>query len=153
MMDIVKIALSQVGTTEIKGSEHNPEVMKYFHETGRKWVSNDETPWCDAAMDWCAMKAGLKYSPGLLARQWMEEGLEVRPQDVTEMAKEVAVLVIFWRIQKIGIYGHVGLVARKSDTSVWSLGGNQGSLGQFNITPYPINGAKMGVLGYRRFWE
>ena len=153
MMDITKIALSQVGITEIKGPEHNPEVMKYFHETGRKWVSNDETPWCDAAMDWCAMRAGLKFTPGLLARQWMEEGLEVKPEDVERLILEIAILVIFWRIQKIGIYGHIGLVARKTDTSVWSLGGNQGHIGQFNITPYPVNGATMGVLGYRRFWE
>jgi len=153
MMDIIKIALSQVGITEIKGPENNPEVMKYFHETGRTWINNDSTPWCDAAMDWCAMKAGLKYTPGLLAREWLDTGIKVKPEDVAAKILEVPVLVIFWRIQKIGIYGHVGLCVRKNNTTVWSLGGNQGKIGQFNIMPYPINGVSMGVLGYRRFWE
>ena len=153
MMDIIKISLTQVGITEIKGPENNPEILKYFHETGRKWVSADSTPWCDAAMDWCAMKADLKYTPGLLAREWMDTGIEVRPEGVARLILEVPVLVIFWRIQKVGIYGHVGLTARKTDNIVWSLGGNQGNPGQFNITPYPVNGKHMGVLGYRRFWE
>lgn len=153
MKDILKIALSQYGVTEIKGPENNPEIMKYFHETGRKWVDSESTPWCDAAMDWCAMKAGLSYTPGLLAREWLKVGNSVLPEEVPELILEIPILVIFWRIQKIGIYGHVGLAVRKTDTSVWSLGGNQGSLGQFNITPYPINGTTMGVLGYRRFWE
>ena len=44
MMDILKVALSQYGVTETKGVLDNPEVMKYYHETGRKWVSHDETP-------------------------------------------------------------------------------------------------------------
>ena len=153
MKDIIKIALSQVGITEIKGPENNPEVMKYFRETGRTWVNNDETPWCDASMDWCAMKAGLKFTPGLLAREWMEEGLEVKPEDVAQLILEIPIMVIFWRIQKVGIYGHVGLGVRKVDQTVWSLGGNQGNPGQFNITPYQVNGSQMGVLGYRRFWE
>ena len=151
MKDIIKVALSQYGITEIKGPENNPEIMKYFHETGRMWVNNDETPWCDAAMDWCAMKTGLNYTPGLLAREWLQEGIEVKPEDVARLILEIPILVIFWRIRKIGIYGHVGLGIRKTDTTVWSLGGNQGSIGQFNTTPYPISGATMGVLGYRRF--
>ena len=153
MKDILKIALSQYGVTKIKGPENNPEIMKYFHETGRKWVDSESTPWCDAAMDWCAMKAGLSYTPGLLAREWLKVGNAVPPEEVAELILEIPVLVVFWRISINSIYGHVGLCVRKTDTSVWSLGGNQGSLGQFNITPYPINGATMGALGYRRFWE
>ena len=153
MKDILKIALSQIGITEIKGPEHNPEIMKYFHETGRKWVSADETPWCDAFMDWCAMGAGLKYTPGLLAREWLKEGLEVKPEDVAKLILEIPILVIYWRKSIESIYGHIGLVVRHIQETDWTLGGNQGQLGQVNITPYAINGRSMGVLGYRRFWE
>jgi len=144
--DIIKIALSQYGITETKGPENNPEVMKYFHETGREWVSADETPWCDAFMDWCAMKAGLKHSPGLLARAWLKEGIAVDPAEVAELSLETAILVIFWRKKIDSQFGHVGLFCRKNDSAVWTLGGNQGTIGQVNITPY----AEYRVLGYRR---
>jgi len=152
-MDILKVALSQYGITETKGVENNPEVMKYFHETNRKWVNADEVSWCDAFMDWCAMKAGLKISPGLLARGWLKEGKKVRPEDVSKLIVEIPILVVYWRGSIEGIYGHVGLVMRHTQYTDWTLGGNQGYLGQVNITPYPINGAKMGVLGYRRLAE
>ena len=111
MMDILKVALSQYGVTETKGTDiDNPEVVKYFHETGHLWVNHDETPWCDAFMDWCAKETGLKHSPGLNARGWLKEGTEVKPEEVAKLILEVPVLVIFWRIAKESIYGHVGLV-------------------------------------------
>ncbi len=145
MMDILKVALSQYGVTEVKGKVDNPEVMKYFHETGRTWVSNDETPWCDAFMDWCAMKAGLKHSPGLLARGWLQMGTEVPAAEVDALALEVPIIVVFWRVKLESRYGHVGLFIRKNDSAIWTLGGNQG-IGQVNIRPYQA----YRVLGYRR---
>jgi len=147
MKDILKIALSQYGITETKGEIDNPEVMKYYHETGRTWVSHDETPWCDAFMDWCAMKSGLKFSPGLNARGWLKIGQEVKPELVEILALEIPIIVVFWRKAKEGIYGHVGLFIRKNDGAVWVLGGNQG-IGQVNISPYQ----EYRVLGYRRLW-
>ena len=46
MSRLINVGLSQYGITEIPGDLHNPEVMKYFHDTGSEWVSEDETPWC-----------------------------------------------------------------------------------------------------------
>jgi len=146
MMDILKVALSQYGITETKGEIDNPEVMKYYHETGRTWVNNDETPWCDAFMDWCAMKTGLKFSPGLNARGWLKEGEEVKPEDVAKLIVEIPILVVYWRKSIDSIYGHVGLVMRHITETDWTLGGNQGYIGQVNITPY----STQRVLGYRR---
>lgn len=148
MMDILKVALSQYGTTEIKGVIDNPVVLKYFHETGRTWVSNDETPWCDAFMDWCAMKAGLKHSPGLLARGWLKIGEEVKPEEVEKLALEIPIITVFWRVRINSLYGHVGLFIRKNDQAVWILGGNQG-IGQVNIKAY----SERKVLGYRRLTQ
>ena len=118
MKDIVKIALSQFGVTEIKGDIDNPEVMKYYHETGRTWVNHDETPWCDAFLDWCAMKAGLDFSPGLNARGWMEIGEEVKPEIVPELLIEIPIVCVLWRGDPNGIYGHVGLAIRLNEDSV-----------------------------------
>jgi len=148
MKDIIKIALSQIDIAEIKGSLDNPEVMKYYHETGRKWVSHDETPWCDAFLDWCAMRAGLKFSPGLNARGWLEIGEKIEPELVFALSIEIPIVCVLWRIDPDGEYGHVGLVARINDKSVWLLGGNQ-ALGKVSIQPYPLNR----VLGYRRLWK
>lgn len=151
MLDVVKIALSQVGITEIKGKQlDNPEVMKYYHETGRTWVNHDETPWCDAFFDWCCMKARLPFTPGLLARDNLDTGMPVKLEEANELVQEIPIYVIFWRISIDSIYGHIGFFCRHNDASIWTLGGNQG-VGQVNITPYPINGAKMGLLGLRRF--
>lgn len=146
MKDILKIALSQYGVTETRGPENNPEVMKYYHETGRTWVSNDETPWCDAFLDWCAMKAGLKFSPGLNARGWLTIGQEVPANLVEELALEIPIVAVLWRVSKESEFGHVGLFIKKYGTSIWLLGGNQNN--SVNISPYPENQ----LLGYRRLW-
>ena len=138
MNKLLEIALGQVGITEIKGDVDNPEVMKYYHETGRKWVGHDETPWCDAFLDWCAMRAGYKFSPGLLARAWLKEGTGIANPKLGDIC-------ILWRKSKDSIYGHVGIFIRKNSDAVWLLGGNQG-IGQVNIRPYSLNK----VLGYRR---
>ena len=148
MKDIIKIALSQIDIAETKGIEDNLEVMKYYHETGRTWVDHDETPWCDAFLDWCAMKSGLKFSPGLNARGWLEIGEKIEPELVPELLLEIPIVCVLWRIDPEGEYGHVGLVVRINDKSVWLLGGNQGK-GQVSIHPFPISR----VLGYRRLWR
>lgn len=72
---ILDIALGEYGTIETSGPENNPDVMKYFHETGRTWVDADSTPWCDAFADWVVQKAGGQITPGLLARAWMDAGV------------------------------------------------------------------------------
>jgi len=148
MKDILKVALSQYGVTEIKGEIDNPEVMKFFHETGRTWISHDETPWCDAFLDWVVMKSGQKFSSGLNARGWLKIGEEVPANKVDELALEVPIIVVLWRKDKNGPYGHVGLFIRKNEESVWILGGNQG-IGQVNIKAFPL----YRVLGYRRLWK
>jgi len=134
---LINIALSQYGITEIPGDEHNPEILKWFHETGRKWVSTDETPNCDAFIDWVAMKAGGQPSPGLLAREWLKYGKVVKKPKLGD-------LVIFWRVSKDSIYGHVAIYIRETAKYVYVLGANQNN--QVCIRAY----RKDRVLGYRR---
>ena len=140
MNDILKIALSQYGISEITGGEDNPEVMKYFHETGRTWVDHETTPWCDAFMDWCAMTAGYRFSPGLNALGWLKEGVEVSRPSMGD-------IVVFWRKSRDSVYGHVGLFIRKHGSSIWVLGGNQSD--SVCIKPY----TEKQLLGYRRLFK
>ena len=134
---LIEIALNEYGHVEVAGAANNPEVMKYFHETDRGWVNNDETPWCDAFADWVVMKAGGQPSPGLLARAWLDVGEVITKPEVGD-------LVIQWRRKKDSIYGHVGFYVRSNKTHVWILGGNQSDM--VKISAYPISR----VLGYRR---
>ena len=135
---ILEVALSQYGITEIKGSDHNPEVMKYYHDIGHTWVDDDETPWCSAFANWVAMKSMSIRPNKLNARSWLDVGL---PTDTPAPGD----IVVFWRDKKDSWKGHVGFFVRMNDDAVWCLGGNQG-IGQVNIRPY----ARSRVLGFRK---
>lgn len=130
------VAMGEYGTQEWTGIEHNPEVMKYFHDIGHKWVKDDETAWCAAFVNWCALKSGYKGTGKLNARSFMDIGVKVYGNQGD--------IVVLWRINPDSPYGHVGLLVYKDEHFVWLLGGNQGN--QINITKYPVGR----VLGYRR---
>jgi len=135
---LIKIALAEYGVTEIPGDEHSPDVLKYFHQTGRDWVKDDDTvDWCDVFMDWVILKAGLRPTEGLNAREWLKEGQIIKTPELGD-------LVILWRESRESWKGHVGLYIRESDRFVWVLGGNQGN--SVRISAY----RKERVLGYRR---
>ena len=74
MSRLLEIALSQYGIKEVPGVKNNPEVMKYFHAIGQDWVQGDETAWCSAFVNWCAIQKGLQYSGKLNARSWLNLG-------------------------------------------------------------------------------
>jgi len=124
---LLDIALSQYGIIETPGELSNPEVLKYFHETGRKWVNADSTPWCDAFIDWCAMKTGHKFTPGLYAREWLAECEQVR-------TIEEADLVLFWRVSRDSWMGHIAIPIAERNNMIFSLGGNQSDM--VKISPY-----------------
>lgn len=129
-------ALSEYGVREWAGMHHNPEVMKYFKEIGHKWVETDETAWCSAFINWCAMKAGYERSGKLNARSWLKVGQSCKP--------EMGCLVVLWRESKESWKGHVGFLVRETIEYVYILGGNQTD--QVKVTAYP----KSRVLSYRK---
>lgn len=128
-MDILKMALTQYGVTEIKGANHNPTIVKYSADIGYKGIVDDETAWCSIFINWCAMKVGLERSNKLNARSWLGIGEEVsnpQPDDV----------VVFWRSSPDSWKGHVGLFISYSEDKkfIHCLGGNQNN--QVKISPY-----------------
>ena len=126
---ILNIALSQYGIKEIQGKAHNPEVLKYFNESGFDGEKlGDETAWCSAFVNWCAREAGLEHTGKLNARSWLAVGevtTEPKPGDV----------VVLWRSSPDSWKGHVGLYVRHTNEHVYMLGGNQGN--KVCIAAYP----------------
>lgn len=139
MSKIIDIALSQYGILEIPGPENNPEIMKYYHETGRKWVQSETTPWCDAFIDWVVMKAGGTPTPGLNAREWLKHG-----KVVLDFNLEDNIIAVFWRGSPNSWQGHVTIPIREEDGIIWCLGGNQANM--VKVSPYHTDR----LLGYRK---
>jgi len=137
--NMLEIALGQYGIKEIAGKKHNPLVLRYFQETGHKWVHTDETAWCTAFVNWCAMKADKVYSNKLNARSYLAIGKSIRPP-------ELGCIAILWRVHITSWKGHVGFYITEDEKNVYLLGGNQHN--KVCIKPYPRNR----VLGYRKLF-
>lgn len=140
MDKVLKRALEEYGTEGIEGNEHNPEVVKYFHGIGHKWVNDDETPWCAAFLNWILRQCNIKDTKKLNARSFLEIGRAVTTPSLGD-------IVITWRIRKDGPYGHCGIFIKESKKLIWILGGNQDN--RVSIKAFP----KDQLLGYRRLLD
>ncbi len=142
MSQVIQIASRELGVSEISGSQHEPRIVAYAHESGMEWVNNDETPWCSIFVNWVCQKAGLASSGKANARSWTQVG-----QTVTD--PEPGDIVVFWRESPHSWKGHVGffLGFSKDLSKVYCLGGNQGD--SVSIDAY--DSAK--VLRYQRLAE
>ena len=138
-MSILKIAFSQLGIKEIKGTEDNPEIVKYAQETGIKAIDNDEIPWCSTFVNWCAQEAGLPKSGKPNARSWMSVGKATKNPEPGD-------IVVFWRESIHSWKGHVGIFLgfNQDASKVFCLGGNQGD----SVSVADYNAGK--VLGFRK---
>ncbi len=139
MEQLLKIAFNELGTEEIAGSEHNPEVLKYAKETGIKGVTTDEIPWCSTFVNWVAWKAGLQHSKKANARSWLNVGIKTT-------SPEPGDIVVFWRESPQSWKGHVGIFLGFSHNNkrVYCLGGNQGN--RVSVSAYRANT----VLSFQR---
>jgi uncharacterized protein (TIGR02594 family) len=139
MSQLINIALSQYGVTEIVGYQHNPVVLNYFKEIGHTWVATDETAWCSSFVNWVALQANVERSHKLTARSWLNVGTAINKPQINDV-------VIFWRHKKSSWKGHVGFFINYSEDKkyIYVLGGNQNN--EVNIKKYPVNR----LLGFRR---
>lgn len=131
------IALKEYGNEAWPYRATNPEVEKYFDDTGYTFIDEDETPWCSAFMNWVLKQSNFSTPNSLMARSFLKVGV---PKEKPELGD----LVIFWRISKDGPYGHVGFYIRETEKMIYVLGGNQDS--RVCIKPFE----KTKVLGYRQ---
>ena len=128
MDDLLKVALTQINFKEVRGNEHNPEVVKYFQESGFN-INDDETAWCSAFINWCAKQSGYESSDKLNARSWLKVGTK---SDNMELGD----IVILWRESRKSWKGHCGIYIRHDDKFIYLLGGNQSN--KVGISAYPI---------------
>ncbi len=130
-------ALEFYGLTEIRGTEDNPTIVKFFSEIGHSWVKDDETAWCSAFVNYICKVTGFEYTGELNARSWLGAGWEVEKPQVGD-------IVVFWRERRSSWKGHVAFYVSEDNDHVYVLGGNQGN--KVQISAY----SKNRVLSYRR---
>lgn len=135
-MNWYNIAKNKIGTKEIPGSKHNPEVIKMYADSGNAWVKDDETAWCAAFVGSVLKDAGYPNTGKLNAKSYLNYGKKIKNP------KEGAIAVL-WRGKPNSWQGHVGFVSRWTDRYVWLVGGNQNNM--VNETRFPRNR----VLGFR----
>lgn len=136
---MLDVAGKEFGVEQYKNDKSNPEILKYFQASGCGKVRSDETNWCAAFMNYCAMQNGLDYPKSLVARNWLNKGVKVNdptPGDI----------IVLWRGKKNGWQGHVAFYMGKDENTgvVYCYGGNQD--GKVCVRPYP----EEQVLAYRR---
>jgi uncharacterized protein (TIGR02594 family) len=108
-----------LGITEVGGPGDNQVILAWAKDLGIPY-SEDETPWCGLFVAHC-VGSQLPDEPlpsgPLGARNWGGFGNKVAPQP--------AAILVFWRQQKNGPFGHVGFYAGEDDSHYHVLGGNQ----------------------------
>lgn len=139
---MTRLACSQMGVQEFPGPEHNPEVLKFFAASGHA-ITNDETAWCAAFMNWLCAQMEIPMAGTLAARDWLDVGHAVAG---LEHAVPFQDAVVFWRVDPAGWQGHVGLYVNHGLDTVQVLGGNQGN--RVSVAPY----ARERLLGVRRLF-
>lgn len=119
---IVHEGLKLLGTREIPGAKHSPEILSWLRELGLgEVVTDDETAWCGTAVAIMAKRAQKDISPVgnvLGSRNWLKFGVAVDKPGLGDV-------MVFWRGNPKGWQGHVGLYIGE-DKNYWHiLGGNQ----------------------------
>lgn len=130
----LEVAHGEMGQSEVTGAKSNPRIVEYFSSTNYA-VTDDQTPWCSAFVNWCFQKAATKGTGKANARSWLDWGKACKPV--------VGAVVVLSRGNNPAL-GHVGFyVGRNPDGSINVLGGNQGN--KVCVQAYPASR----VLGYR----
>lgn len=130
MEHVYQAALGYKDLKEYPGSQHNPEIIKFFADSGHEWVQDDETAWCAAFVGSVLAQCGITGTNKLNARSYLKWGQSIdinnaKPGDV----------VIFWRGSKDSWKGHVAFYSSHDANNVYVLGGNQGNA--VSIQSYP----------------
>lgn len=111
-----------IGTKEIEGREHNPQVIEWWKFIGEDYV-DDETPWCAAYVGGILEEIEIRSTRSGWARSYRHWGQECEPT--------LGAIAVFKR----GDGGHVGFVMGvDASGDLMILGGNQSNA--VNISPF-----------------
>jgi len=116
-------AVKMIGTKEIVGPKHNPEILRWAKVVGlEKIYKQDEIPWCGLAIAYACHMAGVEVvKDPLWALNWAKYG-EASPGPM------LGDILTFKRDGG----GHVGIYVGEDNTAYHVLGGNQGNA--MNVT-------------------
>ena len=128
----MRVAINEIGVTEIHGIRNNPRIITYHTSTGN--FKDDETAWCSSFANWTVNQVDVDGTGSALARSWLSWGHGLNSY------KYGAITVV--NKKGTGNY-HVGFAAGSSKNYITILGGNQGRPGQvkysnFNFSNYNI---------------
>lgn len=121
----VQLARKFIGLKEIKGPEHNPEIVAMWKDIKRGGIKDDETPWCAAFVGAMLERCGIVSSRFEGARSYESWGEKLA-------APIPGCVVVFSRDGG----GHVGfVVGQDKPGNLLVLGGNQADA--VNIKAFP----------------
>ena len=120
----IKVAMKEVGTSEIRGKNHNDRVLEYHATTMGKY-DNDEVAWCGSFVNWVFRQVGIKtVSIPERAKSWIDFGKKA----------DCSVLGCI-AVKNRAKGGHVCFVVGKDSVgNLYCLGGNQND--EVNIKLY-----------------
>lgn len=121
MNDIIKTALAEYGNEPIAGPRTNPDILKYFHETGYDYINEDETPWCAAFVSWILKKCNKNIKSTLRAKDFLEIGEATTSPVMGDIA------IIYSNDPKLQ-FSHVSFYVRELGPYFFLLGGNQSNM-------------------------
>ena len=134
-----------LGLKEAPGAVHNSQVLAMLQLVSPT-VSDDETAWCSAFVNYVAWLMGCSMSKSLAARSWLKVGVPVG----TVSARQGFHVVVLQRgegqqpgPETISAPGHVGFFAGFEGDNVVVLGGNQSN--SVSLARFP----KSRILGIR----
>ncbi|MBN9314262.1 MAG: TIGR02594 family protein [Devosia sp.] len=133
------------GVKEIKGKIHAKEILELLdwadgnHQDSKtlQGIRDDETAYCSSALCGNFEMLGIQSTRNAMARSWQNWG------DMLG-GPAVGAIVVFWRGDRNGTQGHVGIVVgRNSAGQLIVFGANQDD--QFKYSAFGVDR----VLGYR----
>lgn len=132
----LKTAHKYLGLKEIHGPTHNPQILEWWKKIKMPF-NDDETPWCAGYVGGVLEESGIVSTRSASARSYLSWGKSIP-------GPAVGCVVVFWRGNPNGPYGHVGFVCGKDEFGhIMVIGGNQGDM--VNIKAFAIDR----VLSYR----
>lgn len=117
----MQIAVSLIGTTEIKGPRHESRILAMWDSIRCGWFKDDETPWCAAFVGHCLETAGFRSTRSAAARSYEKWG---GPARYSGFPIPFGAVVVLSRPGAPGS-GHVGFYCGPSGSGFALLGGNQ----------------------------
>jgi len=129
----LRLAMSEMGQTEIPGPDANARILTYHSHTTLK-AGSDEVPWCSAFMNFIMAQSDIPGTGSAAAMSWKDWGRSWEPQD-----GPIGAIAVFSRPTPTNPNaGHVGLIWWHLGGSILILGGNQSN--QVRISNYRLEG-------------